>query len=224
MTYYVPGSEEKDPAKVIMSLQQAHSKTATNTTDIATNTANIATNTAAIAVLNAAGYVVGPASATANGFAVYNGTTGKLIKDHAATIALASEVSGTLPVANGGTGDTGTAWTAWVPTVTPGSGSFTTLGTVTARYKQIGKTVFFYISIPITTNGTAAGFIQATLPFTAANTSNQSAVGRENSLTGKSLGARIVLNTANLQFTFYDATYPGANGASIDASGQYETT
>jgi hypothetical protein len=52
------------------------------------------------------GDVVGPASATANGFAVYNGTTGKLIKDHAATIALASEVSGALPIANGGTGGT----------------------------------------------------------------------------------------------------------------------
>jgi hypothetical protein len=48
LTYYVPGTEEKDPAKVIMSLQQAHTKTATNTTDIATNTANIATNTANI--------------------------------------------------------------------------------------------------------------------------------------------------------------------------------
>lgn len=47
--YYVPGTEEKDPKKVIMSLQQAHEKTATNTTDIATNTANIATNAADIA-------------------------------------------------------------------------------------------------------------------------------------------------------------------------------
>lgn len=49
MSYYVPGTEEKDPAKVIMSLQQAHTNTATNTTDIATNTANIATNTTNIA-------------------------------------------------------------------------------------------------------------------------------------------------------------------------------
>jgi hypothetical protein len=49
VSYYVPGTEEKDPAKVIMSLQQAHEKTADNTTDIATNTAAIAANTASIA-------------------------------------------------------------------------------------------------------------------------------------------------------------------------------
>jgi hypothetical protein len=49
MSYYVPGTEEKDQAKVIMSLQQAHEKTADNATDIATNTAAIAANTASIA-------------------------------------------------------------------------------------------------------------------------------------------------------------------------------
>jgi hypothetical protein len=51
MVYYVPGTEEKDTKKVIMSLQQAHETTATNTTDIATNTANIATNTTNIAAV-----------------------------------------------------------------------------------------------------------------------------------------------------------------------------
>lgn len=49
MTYYVPGTEETDQKKVIMSLQQTAGNTATNTTNIATNTANIATNTANIA-------------------------------------------------------------------------------------------------------------------------------------------------------------------------------
>jgi hypothetical protein len=68
--------------------------------------------------------VSGPVSSTNNGFAVYNGTTGQLIKDHAATISLASEVSGNLPVANlnGGTGAAATTfWRgdgAWNPAVT----------------------------------------------------------------------------------------------------------
>jgi hypothetical protein len=117
-----------------------------------------------------------------------------------------------------------TAWTAWTPTVTAGGGTITTVGAVTARYKQVGKTVFFYISITITTNGTGVSYVQATLPFTAANTAFQIAVGRENSLTGKTLGARIVANTANLQLTNYDGTYPGANGALLCGAGQYETT
>lgn len=55
MTYYVPGAEEKDPAKVIRSLQQAHKNAADNTTSIATNTANIASNTTAITNLQTAG-------------------------------------------------------------------------------------------------------------------------------------------------------------------------
>ena len=99
MTYYVPGLGEKDPDKVIRALMQAQEKTATNETDIA--------------ALQAAGYVVGPASATANGFVVYDGTTGELVKDHAATIALASEVSGNLPVANLNSGTSAGATTFW---------------------------------------------------------------------------------------------------------------
>jgi len=196
---------------------------------------------------NMDGGVNGPVSVTDDLPAIFDGTTGKLIKSktyaafktllvlakgdvglgnvdntsdatkNAAAVALTNKTG-----FNGVTLDAN-AWSTWVPTVTSNLGTLTALGTVVARYKQLGKTVFFYISIPITTNGTGAGFIQATLPFTAANTSHQSASGRENGLTGKSLAARVLSNTANLQFTFYDATYPGADGAIIGASGQYET-
>jgi hypothetical protein len=74
MSYYVPGTEEKDQAKVIMSLQQAHEKTADNTTDIATNTADIATR------------VIGPASATDNALARFDGTTGKTVQNSEITL------------------------------------------------------------------------------------------------------------------------------------------
>lgn len=40
------------------------------------------------------GNVVGPASSTDSGFAQYDGATGLVIKNHAATVAIASEVSG----------------------------------------------------------------------------------------------------------------------------------
>lgn len=40
------------------------------------------------------GDVLGPTSSTDGGFAVYDGTTGQIIKNHAATVAIGSEVSG----------------------------------------------------------------------------------------------------------------------------------
>lgn len=41
-----------------------------------------------------AGNVVGPASSTDSGFAQYDGATGQIIKNHAASVAIGSEVSG----------------------------------------------------------------------------------------------------------------------------------
>lgn len=49
--YYVPGTEETDPKKIIMSLQQAQEKAATNADDIATNTAAIAALAAVVAAI-----------------------------------------------------------------------------------------------------------------------------------------------------------------------------
>ena len=71
--------------------------------------------------------------------------------------------TGTLAVANGGTGDTGTAWTAYTPTVTCGTGSVTT-DTVSGRYKTIGKTVFVQANINISTLGTCLGNLILSAP------------------------------------------------------------
>ncbi|WP_454626969.1 pyocin knob domain-containing protein [Bradyrhizobium cenepequi] len=81
-------------------------------------------------------------------------------------LPLGTGVTGTLPVANGGTGDTGTSWTSYTPTVTAGSGTFTSVS-ATGRYKIIGKTVFLQITVIITTVGTAAGTVNCSLPAAA---------------------------------------------------------
>ncbi len=44
--------------------------------------------------LGGSGDVVGPGSATDSGFAQWDGTTGELLKNHAASVAIGSEVSG----------------------------------------------------------------------------------------------------------------------------------
>ncbi len=58
----------------------------------------------------------------------------------------------------------GVMWNSYVPTVTPDSGAFTAV-TATGKYWQAGKTVAFYGSVVVTTNGTAGGDISYTLPI-----------------------------------------------------------
>ena len=81
-----------------------------------------------------------------------------------AIVALAEDFS-PLPVANGGTGDTGTAWSTYTPTIGAQSGAFTSVSAA-GRSKTIGKTVFVQITVTVTTVGSAAGYITATLPAT----------------------------------------------------------
>lgn len=115
-------------------------------------------------------------------------------------------------------------WTAWTPTVTSTTGTITTVGTVTAKYRLEPKTVFFKISATITTNGTGGTAINITLPPTQGGVANgnQSCYGRENGITGKSLTGIILNGAQGINVTFYDATYPGANGAVIQIQGFYE--
>lgn len=112
------------------------------------------------------------------------------------------------------------AWTSYSPTLSVQSGSLTS-ATATGKYIRVGKTVFFTISIEITTNGTAAGSLGATLPTTP-NT-NGAGSGRENGVSGKMLQVQVV-SASNVANVFnYDNTYPGVSGASITVSGVYES-
>jgi len=131
-------------------------------------------------------------------------------------------IIGIVPVANGGTGDSGTAWTTYTPTITAGSGAFTTVS-ATGRYKIIGKTVFLQISVTDTANGSAASYVIATLPVNAAAT-NSYVLGGFNEFTGFLVAGNIQTGGSGQVNIFkYDATFPLTSGQSLSISGVYES-
>lgn len=135
-----------------------------------------------------------------------------------------------------GTGAFTTAWTAFTPTIVG-----TAAPTVDARYKQIGKTVFFRIEIVLTAAVTAA--MTATLPVaprTAAGTGpsygaiyakdtsaglyiNGQAIS---SATGGGSTFRIMLaasgTNSNLADASASAPFVWASGDTISIRGEYE--
>jgi hypothetical protein len=114
-----------------------------------------------------------------------------------------------------------TAWLTYTPVITAIAGAFTSVS-ATGRYKQIGKVVYVYIKITITTNGTAATYVLATLPVAAiaAATATPVICGRATSISGKMLQGIIAGTTVSI--LNYDGTYPGATGEALVVSGAYE--
>lgn len=121
-----------------------------------------------------------------------------------------------------GTSTDNTAWTAYTPVVSAVTGTITT-SSAQGYYKTAGKTVFVRLRITITTNGTGATSVNATLPFTAPNNEDQYLGGVETSLTGKTLRGYVAKNSATVTIRNYDgATYPAASGAVLIIQGAYE--
>lgn len=110
---------------------------------------------------------------------------------------------------------------AYTPTITSGTGTITTLGAVTGSYTKIGRKVTVTVGIIITTNGTAATRIDATLPFTSKATDVFIGAGRENAVTGHMLSGLILPSTATMQIFKYDGTYPGGSGTRLDVTATY---
>jgi len=132
--------------------------------------------------------------------------------------------SGTTYQVAGATVADNLAWTAWTPTVTTGAGTITTLGTVVARYKRLGKRINFTIKIPITTNGTGSGNIAFTLPGGFTPFADFAPSGYENTAYGGILQCRGSFGSNNVTLLKYDNSYPGADGATLVVSGAYEIT
>lgn len=128
-----------------------------------------------------------------------------------------------LPVAQGGTGDQGTAWTAMSGlTVSVSSGALTT-ASAAGRWKRLGKTVFFEVTVTVINNGTGAGTITVSgMPFTALTAGTT--CGREINVTGLMFSATYAAGGTAFNLQKYDNTYPAVSGCILPFSGVIETT
>lgn len=104
--------------------------------------------------------------------------------------------------------------TSWTPTITSGTGSFTTVSG-TGVYTQIGREVFYTVVITITTNGTAATDVRFTTPFTSATLAPFS--GFESAVVGIVLGGYLS-GTTGIVYT-YNTLYPGGTGRVLTIRG-----
>lgn len=113
-------------------------------------------------------------------------------------------------------------WLAFAPTITALSGALTTVASVLGFYRKSGKRIEFKISFDITTNGTGAAALLATLPFAATGGNGNVCVGKERALTGKTMNGFIDSGASTVLMQYYDGTYPGTNGGVYNMSGYYE--
>jgi hypothetical protein len=111
-------------------------------------------------------------------------------------------------------------WTAYTPTITAGSGTITTVS-ATGRYIRNGATVQLQIAVTMTTNGTGADNIYATLPVQAA--AHEYVIAGRNNTTGKMLQGDIISGATEIRIFDYANVYPIANGQIIYVSGSYES-
>lgn len=102
----------------------------------------------------------------------------------------------------------------WTPTVTANSGAITSY-VAAGHYTKIGRQVHCTAVISITNNGTGAGTVIVTLPFAAAVNPRWMGAGRESSIGGKMLQARIDSGATTMNVWNFDNTYPAATGATL---------
>lgn len=112
-------------------------------------------------------------------------------------------------------------WQAWTPTVTAGSGSFTT-ATGAGRYIQIGKSVFFQVSLTVTTVGSGTGAV-FTLPVTAQSSSALTGTAREDVTSGNAGVVKLTSSTTGSVLRYDNGNITsGGSGSIVRAYGIYE--
>ncbi|TWB61703.1 hypothetical protein FBZ98_1011048 [Rhizobium sp. ERR 922] len=113
------------------------------------------------------------------------------------------------------------AWISFTPTIRAQTGALTT-ASVNGKYKKIGRQVHFQIAGSITTNGTGSGAVVVGNMPVATGPEIFTYVGREIALNGKALLGYQNNGTTDVLITYYDSTYPGANGMAFIMNGTYE--
>ena len=154
--------------------------------------------------------------ADANGTGEFDVATGNRLR-----LRSSPENTATTKYATAGTAVVETPdWRTYTPTITASSGTFTSVA-ATGRYRRLSSdTVEVKITITITTNGTAASLVKATLPFTPAQDSIFS--GRETAVTGVPVTGTVTASVATLDIVNASSTYPGGDGRIIKLGGTYE--
>lgn len=114
------------------------------------------------------------------------------------------------------------AWISFTPTVTATSGTITTLGTLTGKYKRVGRTVFVDVDVVITTNGTGAGQIVVGNMPVASSRTVAAFFGRESALSNKTIHGSMAASGSTITVFDYAGAYPAASGARLLLSGRYE--
>lgn len=114
-----------------------------------------------------------------------------------------------------------TAWTNTTPTVTASTGTFTTVS-CSMYHKQIGKVVFWYAVVIITTIGTAAGRMIVPLPVNDKR-ARDGVVAGWNENGNFAVCGIVQFDAANkASVVKYDGTFPGTSGHTITIGGTYE--
>lgn len=179
--------------------------TVTHTGALTANQLVIGNGTDDIKVLGSAGTTVQVLHGNAGGAPTF------------AAVSLTADVSGVLPVANGGVDQA--AWTSWTPTLTPDGGTINSSSTA-CFYQQQGKTVHVRGSITLTTVTAGSGGLNASLPVTAKD-AGFAFSGTESNATANSLSIYGASTTA-MRIWFYNTTTVLTSGKVITFAGVYE--
>jgi hypothetical protein len=110
-------------------------------------------------------------------------------------------------------------WTTYTPTITSETGSFTTVTTNVARSTRIGKFCAVHLDFTITSLGTAAGAIYATLPYSGSGNTG-AGCGREINVSG--FGFYGAIFSGSLQLRRFDGTSPAVASGRLPAVYVYE--